>query len=148
MYWKYILDVGVVCEEVGIELHFGAAREDLRKRLKFDPKQNKGRFTDEDSYGNSLENPAHWFRLFFSKKKQSLENIEILAGTVEIEGVSVEAFGGDLRAALRALKKKGYDFKKGDYSYTDVEHKIDLGESGANGAEQKNQVCWIMIAKR
>lgn len=130
-----------------VELLFDAPQDAIRAMLGFDESKNKGRFPQEDQYGKSLENPAHWIRLSFSKKKRLLEAIEVLAGTVEVDGVQIEAYNGDLKKALAALKKKGYTFKKGDYSYTDFEHFVDIGESGANGAEKRNQTAWIFLSR-
>lgn len=147
MHWIYVQGKGITSADGEVELLFDAPRPAIRALLGFDEKKNKGRSLQEDQYGKSLENPAHWVRLGFSEKGGLLQEIEVLAGTVEVDGVKIEAYDGDLKKALAALKKKGYSFKKGDYSYTDFEHFVDIGESGANGAEKRYRTAWIFLSR-
>ncbi|MFA5990621.1 MAG: hypothetical protein WC794_00035 [Candidatus Doudnabacteria bacterium] len=144
MKWKFIENKGIISEDNSrLEIYFGMARQDLRLKLNFDPNQNKGRFDNEDSYGNALGRNGNWFRFAFSKHEDKLEGIEILAGTIDVCGVSVIANGGNLKETIKELEKKGFVFTKGDYSYTDFDHLVDIGDSEESGGDE-NQVCWFL----
>lgn len=146
MYWHCTPGKGIVSKEEGIELLFGAPRADIRAKLGYDPAANAGRSPQEDHYGKSLENPAHWIRLGFTPEDK-LQEVEILSGTVDVDGVVFEAFNGDLPPVLEALKAKGYAFTRTDYGFTDFERLIDIGESGSNGAEHPDRTSWVYISR-
>ncbi len=146
MKWKFIENKGIISEDnPGLEIYFGMSRKDLRSKLNFDSNQNKGRFDNEDSYGNTSGRNGNWFRFAFSKNEDVLEGIEILAGIIDVSGVSVIADGGNLIETIKRLENKGFMFTKGEYSYTDFGHFVDIGDSEKNGGDE-NQVCWFLTA--
>ena len=145
MHWICTPGKGIVSVDGSSKLFFGTPRTKIRQAFGFDPGTNVGRSDREDQYGKSLERPAHWIRLGFSPE-DTLKEIEVLSGKVDIEGVVFDAFNGDLKPVLAELEAKGYVFTKTDYGYTDFAHLIDIGESGANGAEHPDRTAWVYLS--
>jgi hypothetical protein len=72
-------------------------------------------------------------------------DIEILEGSIEVEGETVTIFG-NLEQTISALERKGFNFTLGDESWTDHQSKIDLGDSDLNGGIP-NQVRWFYMTR-
>lgn len=137
MEWIYKVKEGLFSMDSKINLVFGDDRQIIRNLLKFDIQQNKGRNENEDSYNLPLS--SNWIRLNFQNSK--LNEIEILSGTVFVDNIEI-IVEGNLTNTLNALKKKGFIFRKGDYSYTEFKNLFDIGDSEENGGKP-NKISWF-----
>ena len=126
-----------------LDLNYGLDRNEIRQRLNYTEPDNKGRYENEDSFENVLGS-NDWLRLGFDDL-QKLVDIEILAGSVLVEGIAVEVMG-DLKGIVSKLIGKGYEFSEGEYSFTCESLKIDLGDSKKNGGID-NKIYWFYTAK-
>lgn len=144
MKWKFVKDKGLVLEEdPNISVFFDQPREVIRQWFRFDRNKNVGRVDYEDNYQNLFDKRNNWLRLGFDNEK--LFEIEVLEGAVDIDDVSIQTYG-NLNDTLKALEEKGYKFRIGDYSHTDFDAKIDIGDSDLNGGIP-NQIRWFYTAK-
>ncbi|MBN8653427.1 MAG: hypothetical protein J0L67_18510 [Cytophagales bacterium] len=139
MSWTYKVDKGVTDLSSGQRINFDAFRDDIRKKFKYDPIKNIGRFENEDSYEN-INSSGDWIRLSFDKQ-QKLKEIEILSGTVYFDDKEIK-IDGDLRQTIEELEKRGTKFIQNDYGYVSREFKFDLGDSEKSGGEN-NKINWF-----
>ncbi len=140
MAWRYIIDEGIAHTLSGLSIAYQTNRLELRKLLRYS-KVDKGRFDNEDSYKDIRG--SDWIRVGFDDKNE-LSEIEVLSGTLIVEGIAIST-GSNLQAALAALRTKGWTFTEGDYSFTCRQLKIDIYDSEKFGGVD-NQVHGVYTA--
>ena len=141
MNWNHIKNRGIQSSDGRISLFFNTTKNEIDTAISNDSVTSDGRVENEFCYSN-LFNSGLDVRLSFQNEK--LTEIEILEGTVFVEGVKIH-IDSSLMFALLKLRIKGHKPFKHTYGYTFPDLKIDLGDSYENGGDRR-VICWFYTA--